>query len=822
MTQMASQIRSALRGGVSRVGGGGTSYHDGISYNAATGQVVLKVPGQAPQVVPFTTAFQYLRGSSATFRGPSGLIEFANENLITQSQTFDVGWSLQQTTISANATTAPDGTATADKILETAVSSAHFVGGFVTMEAGQTYTASVYMKAAERSRAVFYWGKSGSPFTRGGMDVDLSTGAFSNLDSGSPVSVTNRTVTPVGDGWYRISQTVLADTTSTDGYWEVRLHDGSGTSYLGVITSGLFVWGAQVQRGINLGSYLATVASPKYDQPRVEWESRTVGTNLLLRSQTLNTGATWPMGGWTVQADAAIAPDGTQTAEVFTENSSFGVHSIDQTIAIVAAQQYTFSVYAKSANRGILIKIRENTDSNGIVAAYNLQTGATLVVPGVYGSATGASGSITAVGGGWYRVQITGALNGGFTSAVLSLRGFAGGSEGYTGDGASQLTLWGAQFEMGGVVTQYAPTTATAPAFTNSPPVCLGLLGEWARTNLALQSQDFTTTWSPAAASISANATTAPDGTVTADKLIENGALAPHNLVQINITPLVAATVYTASIFVKADTRTKGRFIFIDSLQTDGVGIGFDLVAGTVTPTAVFGAGTLTASGIIPLANGWFRIWVSGAMNNAKTTGGLYINLRDAGGADSYTGDTTSGFFVWGGQLEAAEKPSSYIPTTTGSVVRSEDQASRTLGSEYVAGANTVVAKGRNSLGRDPTLQTYWYMFSGADNVFVGRAGASDVPRFNAFTGGSPQGPADSGTIVNGSPFKSASTWQASNDMAHSYNGGATATDVTASIVTMVTLQIGPTGSGQNGHLLTFDLYNVRIPNERLPLLSAL
>src|SRR5690606_28444125 len=47
-----------------------------------------------------------------------------------------------------------------------------------------------------------------------------------------------------------------------------------------------------------------------------------------------------------------------------------------------------------------------------------------------------------------------------------------------------------------------------------------GLLVEEARTNLCLQSEDYATTWTPTNVTIGANETIAPDGTVTADKLI--------------------------------------------------------------------------------------------------------------------------------------------------------------------------------------------------------------------------------------------------------------------------------------------------------------
>jgi heme/copper-type cytochrome/quinol oxidase subunit 2 len=193
---------------------------------------------------------------------------YANENQLLQSQAFnDVMWAKQSIAVSADVATAPDGTTTADKVVESDTKATHFIGELLTIPAGSTFTASIYVKAAGRSRVIFYWGKSGPPYTRGGMNVDLTNGTFKEFDSGQPARVAYRHVASLGDGWYRISMTVRVDATTTDGYLEVRLHDGAGTEYVGDITKGVYVWGAQVQRGARVGEYMATTTTARYDQP---------------------------------------------------------------------------------------------------------------------------------------------------------------------------------------------------------------------------------------------------------------------------------------------------------------------------------------------------------------------------------------------------------------------------------------------------------------------------------------------------------------------------------------------------------------------------
>lgn len=346
-----------------------------------------------------------------------------------------------------------------------------------------------------------------------------------------------------------------------------------------------------------------------------------------------------------------------------------------------------------------------------------------------------------------------------------------------------------------------------------------GFRTEWAATNVALNNADLSNaSWTKSNCTIGA-AVTSVDGTSRNIRIVEDNTTSIHGVIA-GMT-ITANTTYCMSAIVSPQGR---QFGYMYGINTDQFGAIFDFVNLTTAPILA-GTSTINQRGILPWGDGRYLIWVSGVLNAASTTlnfvGGPAVSLSVPSGY-TYLGDGASGITMEYIQVEAADSPSSRILTAGSAGVRSEDQALRNFGSEYVAGANTVIAKGRASPGQRPTLQTVWYMFNGADNVFVGRAGASDFPRFNAFTTSVAQGPADSGTFVNNAPFKTAAAWSASNDMAHSFNGAAVSTDTVATIVSMLTLAFGVTGSAQNGHLSQFDMYNTRIPNERLPLLSAL
>jgi hypothetical protein len=194
-----------------------------------------------------------------------------------------------------------------------------------------------------------------------------------------------------------------------------------------------------------------------------------------------------------------------------------------------------------------------------------------------------------------------------------------------------------------------------------------GLLVEEARTNLAIRSQEFdNASWSKSQATVSANAANAPDGTATADKLVEDGTTNAHTLQSAAIT-VSNATVYTASLYVKAAGRTFVQFQWFDG--TTNVYPIFNLTTGTKDTDNGVGSGwTMTA-----LANDWWRITITFTTGN--TSGSIYV-YPAVTGANFYPGDGTSGVYLWGAQLEAGSFPTSYIPTTTTSMARAADVVS--------------------------------------------------------------------------------------------------------------------------------------------------
>jgi hypothetical protein len=120
--------------------------------------------------------------------------------------------------------------------------------------------------------------------------------------------------------------------------------------------------------------------------------------------------------------------------------------------------------------------------------------------------------------------------------------------------------------------------------------------------------------------------------------------------------------------------------------------------------TVVSGTGTITAVG-----NGWYRCSVF-PLKSTSITSTLTIRLISTGSTTNYTGDGTSGIFLFGAQLEAGAFPTSYIPTTTTALTRAADVASvNTLSPWFNASAGTIYA---DFAGRVSGTQPYITMLS--------------------------------------------------------------------------------------------------------------
>lgn len=140
------------------------------------------------------------------------LLEQQSTNLCLWSNTFN-GTNYTVTgniNFTSSAATSPDGTSNATKIDDTLAFSQHFFGQTISFTSGQTYTFSVWAKAAEDSAFSLLAG-SGAFGVNVWATYNLATGVVGNVGSASTA-----TMESYDNGWYRCTLTGTATATTSN------------------------------------------------------------------------------------------------------------------------------------------------------------------------------------------------------------------------------------------------------------------------------------------------------------------------------------------------------------------------------------------------------------------------------------------------------------------------------------------------------------------------------------------------------------------------------------------------------------------------------
>lgn len=189
---------------------------------------------------------------------PNILLEPQRTNLAAYSTQFnDAYWSKNNSTISANLVTSPDGTTTADKIVSNLFTGRIAVWKVFTVTANVKNTFTIYAKAAEWNRICIF--HDATTFSEGSFYgsstvVNLLTGVSSNP------SITKST--SVGNGWYRIETSATPTITSHN--IAIVPFAPSTTDVNAVVgdgISGVYIWGSQMETGSYATSYIPTTTS---------------------------------------------------------------------------------------------------------------------------------------------------------------------------------------------------------------------------------------------------------------------------------------------------------------------------------------------------------------------------------------------------------------------------------------------------------------------------------------------------------------------------------------------------------------------------------
>jgi hypothetical protein len=382
-----------------------------------------------------------------------------------------------------------------------------------------------------------------------------------------------------------------------------------------------------------------------------------------------------------------------------------------------------------------------------------------------------------------------------------------------------------------------------APRFDHDPVTLAsrGLLIEESRTNLMQFSEDFTNSyWSAFTTATALNVVnTSPSGASTSSRITANSGTS-NERIRLRLTSISSgSTAYTYSCFIKAGTSDFG----LVSLFFNKVGVG---VVRVCQANIVFSTGVITKSGTsnadftvrsTAFPDGWYRISISGT-SNANTAiedqviGAQGLSFDGVGGSGTFTGTET--IFAWGAQLELGSFPTSYIPTTTASVVRSADVCSIT-GSDFSGFWNqsegTIFAaysfvSGYTNVGRSVIVaQASNNSFN--ELVRIGSTTSGTSPTFDTTVAAT----LTRATALNNFDFsginKTSAAYIVGNN-AISHNGNAVVTSSPAAITSSCArLDIGrfqPSAAANlphNGHIASMRYYRKRLSNAKLQSLTA-
>jgi hypothetical protein len=351
--------------------------------------------------------------------------DFATTNLISYSESFDVGWSTSRITVYENLVDGPFPGGQADGVVPFIGPGAAYLSATPT-GTGQTF--SVYVKP----NGVDWLFLSG-PISSDNVWFDLQNVAVGTKQP----NVKGASIQSIGNGWLLLQMTSTSSGSSGVG---ISLADADNTSTVtGDGISGLYLWGA---------SFTATEYPVEYTTTR----------NLLTDSQDFER-STWVKSAATIDNDVAQAPDGTITADRITDDATFGVHNLKSVPSVTpTGKTVTFSAYVKAQTAQAVRLNLQTTGANYSQASFDLQNEVTVSSTG--GDHSASSSSILSVGNGWFRISLTSTLGadtswGSYGAQIRTEDPYL--NHVYSGTGKT-LLIWAAQLEPGTTATDYVRT----------------------------------------------------------------------------------------------------------------------------------------------------------------------------------------------------------------------------------------------------------------------------------------------------------------------------------------------------------------------------
>ncbi len=304
------------------------------------------------------------------------LIEESRTNIVRSSENFGgTGWGLFRITKTNNAATAPNNASTATYLVRNSTTQSAYIQNVLASGSTGMYAASIFVKAGTVGGRLGLRLQGTYP-DRGEAVFNIQTGTIVGTNNGGNWTGTTAEIISLPNGWYQLKLITTAavsnlaflvlgpsDSTRTVASWEAT----------STVLSDCYVWGAQVESGSSVTSYIptttATVNRPvdTLTIPTGSWFSGTEGTlftNAFIGTKTASATLLQIDNGsennaHKIRANTSNALENVTLDGAVAQSSITSVSTLSQNTTYKMAYGYSLNNFAASASGNI------NTDSSG-------------------------------------------------------------------------------------------------------------------------------------------------------------------------------------------------------------------------------------------------------------------------------------------------------------------------------------------------------------------------------------------------------------------------------------------------------------------------
>lgn len=559
----------------------------------------------------------FASGEQGAWYDPSAANVTWRRNLVTYTENFtnsNAQWpTVLGVTVTADQAVAPDGQSTADSILEDGGNTKHSITRVTTAvgATGVRYCWSMHVKRVSGTRNLILYNFG---FNNAAARFDFTAKTATLTNSGTAATCD---IQELSNGWFRIYLSDIATSTQQGIY--VGLLSGTAETYQGNSTDGFYAWGFQYELGSTPTAYQRIVT------PEITYLADVQSQPLLFQDSTGATPVT------AVEQPVGLILDKRKGLVLGPELVTNGDFATD-------------TVWDKLTGWAI----------SGGVATHS--GGVTGVIRQTVSITAGKWYKLTVTVSGRTASQLNIQLGSGSTQRVIDANGtydvylLAGASDSYLSFNA--VTTFDGSID--NVTLKLLDGNHAYQTGSTARPVLR------ARYNLLTYSEQFDNAFwlkvrvQAFGSGSLANAIASPDGTSTADLLVEDATPSNNHFIFSSNIACVSGAQYTFTVYAKAKERS---YIGLrPAVEASGTSeCVFNLNNGTVSSQGA----SATNAQITSVGNGWYRCSVTatcGATENKL----FYIFIANNSGALSYSGDGTSGLYVWGADLRVGTSAGDY------------------------------------------------------------------------------------------------------------------------------------------------------------------